>query len=231
MSNQREKLIAISQRVPIAVLDNAIIYHLRNDLQIIEEVKRDLSEYFVGKDSSAKAFSGVKKLIWENPIRPLLEEYLPIDLYLKLNENDKKALHTALIIAAFPFAYQLLSLFGKTFKVQDKINRESVMTQISSLYGNNRATYNGVFAISSMFLELELFNHPKQLIYEKKSDTYNIYNPIVSEILLSAILINTNYKILNLAEINYTPMSVFFQLNNIKYNWLKIENGNIMNAK
>lgn len=92
-------------------------------------------------------------------------------------KTDRNVILLALLNCAFPFSFDLFSVFGKYFSVQDIINIDTMKKTISNTYGVNRATENGIYSVVPMFLEAGFFKRPKMGVYQSL-DKLNAINSI-----------------------------------------------------
>jgi hypothetical protein len=121
---------------------------------------------YSGENRLKKALRIVNKIIPKNPIIELIDNNKSEVKSAISKKSDRNIILIALLNAAFPFSYDVLKTFGKFYAVQDVINAETVKKSISNVYGGNRATENGIYSVVPMFLEADIFQRPKQGIYE-----------------------------------------------------------------
>lgn len=164
------KSIDINQRIPLEVLQAALEAYL-NDSYSNEYVLEQLQLEFKGQNRLKKALRIVNKIIINNPQITFINENKELIQKALRVKSDRNVILISLLNIAFPFSFDVLSSFSKFFNVQNIINSETVKKTISNVYGGNRATENGIYSVVPMFLEAEIFNRPKQGIYEYEKPT------------------------------------------------------------
>lgn len=162
------KSIDINQRIPLGTLYAALESYL-NDSYTNEYILEQLRLEFEGENRLKKALRIVNKIITRSPLKSFIDEHKS-EIKSAINKkNDRNIILISLLNAAFPFSYDVLKTFGKFYSVQDVINAETVKKSISNVYGGNRATENGIYSVVPMFLEADIFQRPKQGIYELRN--------------------------------------------------------------
>jgi len=159
------KSIDINQRIPLDTLHVALEAYL-NDVYTNEYILEQLRLEYSGENRLKKSLRIVNKIISKSPMIEIIDSRIDEVKQSLKKKTDRNVLLIAMLNAAFPFAADVLQVFGKYFKVQDVINADTVKKTISSTYGGNRATENGIYSVVPMFLEAGLFDRPKQGIYE-----------------------------------------------------------------
>tara|TARA_B110000285_G_C15098830_1_gene603733 strand:+ start:1176 stop:1802 length:627 start_codon:yes stop_codon:yes gene_type:complete len=182
------KSIDINQRIPLDTLYAGLEAYLNDDYSneyIIEQLKLE----FQGENRLKKALRIVNKIIIKSPIRTFLDDN-KANLKLVIKKKiDRNIVLIALLNAAFPFSFDVLKVFGKYFSVQEIINAETIKKSISSVYGGNRATENGIYSVVPMFIEAGFFSRHKQGIYEFK-ESLPISNKLTYEIYVESFKLN-----------------------------------------
>lgn len=185
MSN---KSIDINQRIPLDTLFVALESYLDDnysDDYILEQLRLE----FKGENRLKKALRIVNKIVLTSPLKNLIDENKDkLKLAIK-KKTDRNIILMALLNTAFPFSFDVLSVFGKYFIVQDIISSEVIKKTISNVYGGNRATENGIYSVVPMFLEANLFSRPKQGIYEM-GEKMVISNLITKELYVASYKLN-----------------------------------------
>ena len=182
------KSIDINQRIPLDTLYAGLEAYLNDDYSneyIIEQLKLE----FQGENRLKKALRIVNKIIIKSPIIDFIDNNKDnLKLVIK-KKADRNVVLIALLNAAFPFSFDVLKVFGKYFSVQEIINAETIKKSISSVYGGNRATENGIYSVVPMFIEAGFFSRPKQGIYEFK-ESLPISNKLTYEIYVESFKLN-----------------------------------------
>ena len=186
------KSIDINQRIPLDTLYAALESYL-NDSYTNEYILEQLRLEFDGENRLKKALRIVNKIVIKSTIKVFIDNHKSeIKLALK-KKNDRNIILISLLNAAFPFSYDVLKTFGKFYSVQDVINAETVKKSISNVYGGNRATENGIYSVVPMFLEADIFQRPKQGIYEFKNKlTYS--SAITEQLYIESFKVNNSIE-------------------------------------
>jgi len=203
------KSIDINQRIPLDTLYAALEAYL-NDSYTNDYVLEQLRLEFEGENRLKKALRIVNKIVIRSPIISFIDDHKS-EIKLAINKkNDRNIILISLLNAAFPFSYDVLKTFGKFYSVQDVINAETVKKSISNVYGGNRATENGIYSVVPMFLEANIFQRPKQGIYELKSKLLHS-SAITEQIYIESFKVNNS-----IAEIQdfqkMDPYFIFIQI-------------------
>ena len=170
-----KKQILIDQRVPIVVLENAIIYLLRGELRFKEEVIRDLSEHLEGKNRIEKSFKIIRKVLLSTDFAQQIQKEFTEQSFLQLQASERKAILLLLLTEAYPFIFDLINSITKTLRVQPIVNTNYINTSLANLYGSNRTLYLGISSILTMLVELGIYYRPKTGLYSK-SEQLELYN-------------------------------------------------------
>lgn len=208
--SHKNHYIGINQRIPIQVLDNALMYILRGELLFQEEVLRDLSEHIGGQNRLKKALQIVNRIILSTEAAKLVAQHFSFEEYTHLPDSDKKALITALIANAYPFAYHLMSIMGTVLKVQPFVNAQYINEKMSEKYGSNRATDIANYSLIPMFLELGFINRKQVSLYEK-CESHPINNQKINEFLIFTEIKNSGSKSFTDNHLSLNPWFYFFK--------------------
>lgn len=159
------KSIDINQRIPLDTLHAALEAYLSDNYSNDYTMEQLRLEY-KGENRLKKALRIVNRIILKNPLLSLVnEDKAALKLAIR-KKQDRDIILIALLNSAFPFSYDVLTIFGKYFATQEIINTNTVKKSISNVYGGNRATENGIYSVVPIFLEAGFFNRPKQGIYQ-----------------------------------------------------------------
>ena len=135
----------------------------------------------------------LNKIVKKNPIIYLIDDNkVRVQAAIK-SKNDCNLILISLLNTAFSFSFDVLKIMGKFFSVQDVINTDTIKKNVSSIYGGNRATENGIYSVVPMFLEANLFTRPKQGIYEFEG-VLNCSTEIAKEIFVESFNYNNTIK-------------------------------------
>ena len=207
------KKIDINQRIPIHALKVGLqqIADTSYDKEyILEQLKVDFS----GENRLVKAQRIVNKILIKNKIA---ECYSNSSANATINKsiNDQHAVILAMLCSGFSFAFDVISEFGRIFKVQDIVSSELINKKLSAVYGSNRATANGLYSVIPMFMELGLFNRVKQGLYSFQGKK-ELLNPLSKELIIICHLLNTGLKQISIDELYQIPFLYFFDFYDIE---------------
>lgn len=186
------KSIDINQRIPLDTLYAALEAYL-NDSYSNEYVLEQLRLDFKGENRLKKALRIVNRIIKGNPLKTFLDDNRDVLNLAITKKTDRNIILIALLNSAFPFSFDVLSVFGKYFSVQDIINSDTIKKTISNTYGGNRATENGIYSVVPMFLEAGFFKRPKMGVYQSLNKL-NAINSITTQIYKESYKVNNQYS-------------------------------------
>ena len=172
--------ITINQRIPLVILEKALISALDGEYSI-QTIREQLLIDYEGENRIKKAITIINRIIPKNPLMELIIDNKEKVKQALKNRNDRDIILVALLSVAYPFAYDTLIAFGKLFKVQDRVTTQSIKKMLSSKYGGNRALPNGMNAVIPMILEARFFVREKVGIYMHK-DHLNYNNEVTGKI-------------------------------------------------
>lgn len=160
------KFIGINQRVPFKVLDDGLLRLLQTGKVDGKALLEDLFEHTGGQNRALKASKyAITILNRPEQILKALKTQISAESYQKISIEERKALITALLACAFPFAYDLMVVFAAGFKVQKQINRAYVTQKMGALYGSNRTLEIALDALLPMLIDLNIIQREKAGIY------------------------------------------------------------------
>ncbi|MFC2113683.1 hypothetical protein ACFLTA_10480, partial [Bacteroidota bacterium] len=228
---KEKKHIIINQRIPIKVLNDGMATLLSNGTISIEELKVHMQEFFQGENRITKSAQYSFHVLSRPKVLPVLQSNFDLDRYNLLPDDDRNALLLNLIALTYPVAYDLLNIIGKIYKVQKQINRASISTRLSSIYGSNRSLYNALDALLPMLIELEIIKRTKISIYEKEVKK-EIKTPLISELLIYTDIKSSESKTILFDDLLSRPWYMYFEpvlnfnkLTLLKYTESRIGNG------
>lgn len=194
------KSVDIDQLVDYDVLEIAILDYLKGSYSeeyILEQLRINIS----GDNRLKKGLRIVKKVVTNNPIGSLIIENKTEVIKALKNKDDKNIIIISLLNSAFPFAYDLLSIFGKFFKVQDLINIKVIQKEVSKVYGGNRVAVNGIYCVGPIFEKAGIYSRPKQGLYQIE-DKLRPIHPITKKIFIESFNINQSITPTIIDELN-----------------------------
>jgi hypothetical protein len=158
------KAIDINQRIPLNALHIALESYLNGTYSpdyILEQLQFD----FKGENRIKKAQRIIEKIITRSPLEPLLSTNREQVLSALKSKSDRSLILIALLNSAFPFSYDVLSVFGRFFTAQELVNIDTIRNAVFKIYGGNRAPDIGFYSVVPMFLEAGFFSRPKPGMY------------------------------------------------------------------
>ncbi|WP_340113655.1 hypothetical protein [Maribellus mangrovi] len=162
------KKIDINQRIPLDTL-YAVLESYLDDNYSDEYIIEQLRLHFDGENRLKKSLRIVKKIVSNNPLSDfILSNKEQVKVAIK-KKTDRNLILIALLSSSFVFSYDVISILGKLFKVQNAVNREALTREASRIYGGNRALPNAIDSVIPMYLEAELFTRPQPGLYQWES--------------------------------------------------------------
>ena len=171
----QKKPIIINQRLPLHILEVALLSYLKNRYSR-DYVQERLALEFKGENRIKKASNLVNKVILNNSISGFIEEHKEAILNALKKKDDRNLILISMVNSTFPFAFDLLSTIGKYFAVQEIISTEAIKKTISGIYGGNRSMENALYAVIPMFIEAGFFEREKAGIYRFGEDLKPLFD-------------------------------------------------------
>lgn len=184
----KKKPIIINQRLPLHVLEIALLGYLKDNYSrdyIIEQLSLD----FKGENRIKKGFTLVNKVILNNSISDFINDNREAILNAVKKKDDLNIILISLVNSTFPFAFDVLTTVGKYFSVQEILSTEAIKKTISGIYGGNRSMENALYAVIPMFVEAGFFEREKPGIY-KCIYNLNPLSAISSQMYLESFRVN-----------------------------------------
>ncbi len=181
--SSKGKYIGISNRIPLIVLEYAVIDYISTGKVNSPDYLKYIHEFTKGENRAKKTQSHLVSIINKNTnLLNLLAKQLKGN-FLSLSKNDQKAVLISLYSLAFPIAYDILLAFSVGFKVQDVISKRVILEKMGALYGSNRSMHIGVDETIPLFLECGIISRQKNGIFAKGLKL-KISNNFVSELII-----------------------------------------------
>ena len=184
------KAIDINQRIPLNALHIALESHLNGTYSpdyILEQLQFD----FKGENRIKKAQRIVEKIITRSPLEQLLSIKREEVISALKSKHDRNMILIALLNSAFPFSYDVLTVFGRFFSAQELVNIDTIRNAVFKIYGGNRAPDIGLYSVIPMFLEAGFFSRPKPGMYTW-SGKLAIRTTIAKELYLASFKLNNS---------------------------------------
>lgn len=194
--------IGINQRIPLHILETALICYLK-DAYSEDYIREQMASEYTGENRIKKGISFISKVICRSP---LLHEFMDRKeeiLNAMKYEKDKNVILIALLCASYPFAYDILNAMGRYFQVQEFVNSELIKKTICNKYGSNRSAQNGLYAVLPTFIEGGFFLRPKIGIYQS-IEKIQLKSQITWDIYCKAYIINNPLALIG-EEVFYEP--------------------------
>lgn len=167
---QYKTTIGLRQRIPMSLLEMALTAVLSDDYSREYFAELAATEYN-GQNRIGKAVTAISQLTDQNPLINLLRENKDDVLLALRNGADRTLILSSLIIAKFEFAYDIFTLLGKYFHVQDQVVTSLITQKMSQKYGSNRSLPNAMNCALPMFIEAGILHRPKIGIFEIRKVT------------------------------------------------------------
>ena len=164
--------IGLRQRIPMSLLEMALTAVLSGEYSREYFAELAATEYN-GQNRIAKAVTALSQLTDQTPLIDLLRENKDEVLLALRNRADRTLILSSLIIAKFEFAYDIFTLLGKYFHVQDQVVTALITQKMSQKYGSNRSLPNAMNCALPMFIEAGILNRPKIGLFEIRKVTPN----------------------------------------------------------
>lgn len=121
---------------------------------------------YSGQNRISKTVTAISQLTDQNPLIDFLRENKEEVLLALRNCADRTLILSSLIIAKFEFAYDIFTLLGKYFHVQDQVVTSLITQKMSQKYGSNRSLPNAMNCALPMFIEAGILHRPKIGFFE-----------------------------------------------------------------
>lgn len=157
--------IGLRQRIPMPMLEMALTAVLEGDYSREYFAELAATEYN-GPNRIGKTVTAISQLTDQNPLIGMLRERKDEVTSALRNRADRALILTSLITARFEFAYDLFTLLGKYFHVQDQVETSLITQKMSQKYGSNRSLPNAMYCALPMFAEAGVLHRPKAGVFE-----------------------------------------------------------------
>lgn len=184
-------VIGINQRIPMNMLELALRASMEEDATT--DYFRELAAMeYNGQNRIGKTVVVLNRLTKRNPLLPyLLKNKEQVEQMLR-NKNDRPLLLTAIICSAYNFGFDVVTVLGKYFHVQDEITTDLITKKMAEKYGSNRSLPNALYCILPMLIEAGLISRPVAGVY-KKEGIKNATEAAIEVFKQSYSLNNPNY--------------------------------------
>lgn len=185
----KNKSIGINQRIPLDALHASLDAYL-DDIYSYDYVLEQLQLEFKGENRLRKAVRIINKIISKNPEIDFINQNREEIKNALQKQNDRNIILISLLNISYPFSFSVLNAFGRYFKVQNIVNTEIIKKNVSSVYGGNRATENGIYSVIPMLLEARFFERVKKGLYEFDTSIVTSYD-ITEQLFYKSFKVNS----------------------------------------
>lgn len=157
--------IGLRQRIPMSLLEMALTAVLSGDYSREYFAELAATEYS-GQNRIGKTVTAISQLTDQNPLIGIMRENKDAVLEALRSKPDRTLIFSSLIIAKYEFAYDIFTLLGKYFHVQDQVVTALITQKMSQKYGSNRSLPNAMNCALPMFIEAGILHRPKIGFFE-----------------------------------------------------------------
>lgn len=186
-------IVGISQRISVRIIEQAMEAALAGTFT--PELAAELAATeFNGPNRIKKAQAFIGHFTARNPLFDFIKEHKEDYKTAMHYASDRTVILVALINAVYEFGYDITTILGKFFHVQEELSTKLITSKMSVKYGNNRSLPNGMNAILPMYIEAGLIRRPKIGTYVKNEivlttpfakelyeKSFAIHNPMLDE--------------------------------------------------
>lgn len=228
MIKEKGKYIGINQRIPFNVLNDGIIRLLKSGEVTLNDFRQDMGQYSKGVNRIEKASKYAMQTLSRPAIIKTIQSKFNPESFNLLSDTDRKAMVLCLLALTYPITYDMLVSMSAIFKVQSQINRSTINSKMSSIYGSNRTLDIAIDALIPMIIELSTVRRSKVSIYEIEAKKA-IKNPFISELYIYTDIKLSGSKTILLEDLQFRPWFMYFEpvLNLNKMTILKHSEGRV----
>lgn len=192
-------IVGISQRISIKIIEQAMDAALSGSFT--PELAADLAATeFNGPNRIKKAQAFIGHFTQRNPLFGFVKEHEQEYCIALHHKDDRTIIFVALINATYEFGYDITSILGKFFHVQDEVTTKLITSKLSTKYCNNRSLPNGMNCILPMYIEAGFINRPKIGVFTKNTlslsssfarklyeKSFAVHNPMLEESIIQEL--------------------------------------------
>lgn len=205
-----DKYLGINQPIPDTVLESVLFASLHGEFLPRETLDLQLSEFIRGKNRRDKAISHINLFLTRNQfLINELRRKMDGETFICLPESERKIVIICFLAITFPIFYETMKVLASVYKVQDRINTDSIISKLSANYGSNRGIYNALNAVLPMLVDLGLITRVKPGIFEKK-ETFSTLKPFLGEFCIYTDITLSTSKTILLEDIHHRPWYNYF---------------------
>ena len=158
------KSLGLHQRIPLDILLQAIQAVLEDKLDEERLVELIATEY-AGENRQRKGVHQIRTTIINNPILEYCKEHKVEVLSAIKSESDRNLILSAVIVARYPFCFDLFGILANQFRLQDEINTDLILRLLGAKYGANKSVYNVQINAVAQMLEAGLIQRKTVGVY------------------------------------------------------------------
>ena len=160
-----DKALGLHQRIPMDILLEAFKAEL-NDDQDLERLSQLINTEYAEENRQKKGFRQVKTTLTDNGVVRLCKERKDEVLAALKSEPNRNLILSALVVARYPFCYDVFCVLAKQFRLQDYVNTDLILRLLGAKYGANKSMYNVQINTVAQMLEANLIKRAKVGVYE-----------------------------------------------------------------
>ena len=138
---ETDKSLGLHQRIPMDILLEAFKAEITEE-QDLERLSELINTEYAGENRQKKGFRQVKTTLADNRLVELSKARKDEVMVALKSAADKNLILSAVIVARYPFCYDLFCLLAKQFRLQDEINTDLILRMLGTKYGANKSVYN-----------------------------------------------------------------------------------------
>ena len=162
---ETDKSLGLHQRIPMDILLEAFKAEITEE-QDLERLSELINTEYAGENRQKKGFRQVKTTLADNRLVELSKARKDEVMVALKSAADKNLILSAVIVARYPFCYDLFCLLAKQFRLQDEINTDLILRMLGAKYGANKSVYNVQINAVAQMLEAKLIRRAKVGVYE-----------------------------------------------------------------
>jgi hypothetical protein len=207
------KTISLSRSITPDYLDMTVeIYSNTSD---IEEIKTKINEYLSGHIESSTNLRKTREILlntWVNiPEELNVVRNKALEIYKSVPRVERKAIHWAMLILAFPIFKDLCSIIGKLSDVQETVTLAQIKRRIFEQWGERATLLHSTDKIIKTLKDFNVLSQVKPGIYT--TPKLKIEDARITSLLIYSVLKSNEKLYTNLSGVEHYPEFYPFLLN------------------
>jgi hypothetical protein len=207
------KTISLSRSITPDYLDMTVeIYSNTSD---IEEIKTKINEYLSGHIESSTNLRKTREILlntWVNiPGELNVVRNKALEIYKSVPRVERKAIHWAMLILAFPIFKDLCSIIGKLSDVQETVTLAQIKRRIFEQWGERTTLLHSTDKIIKTLKDFNVLSQVKPGIYT--TPKLIIEDERITSLLIYSVLKSNEKLYSNLTGLESYPEFYPFMLN------------------